>query len=59
MSWKTRWRGIAGSTTWGGWLIIMLALFFAFFPIVWIMSASVNQTGTLNVQRLIPQELRL
>jgi arabinogalactan oligomer/maltooligosaccharide transport system permease protein len=35
--------------------IIGLALFFAFFPIVWVFSASVNQTGTLNVQRLIPK----
>jgi arabinogalactan oligomer/maltooligosaccharide transport system permease protein len=35
--------------------IVGLALFFAFFPIVWILSASVNQTGTLNVQRLIPK----
>jgi arabinogalactan oligomer/maltooligosaccharide transport system permease protein len=36
-------------------VIIALALFFAFAPIVWIMSASVNQTGTLNVQQLIPK----
>jgi arabinogalactan oligomer/maltooligosaccharide transport system permease protein len=38
-------------------VIIALALFFAFFPIVWIASASINQTGTLNVQKLIPKNI--
>ncbi|MCL4237965.1 MAG: sugar ABC transporter permease [Anaerolineae bacterium] len=32
-----------------------MALFFAFFPILWIASASFDETGTLNTQRLIPR----
>lgn len=35
---------------------IILGLLFAFFPIVWIISASFNETGTLNTQRLIPRQ---
>ncbi len=35
--------------------IIVLALLFAFFPIVWIASASINEVGTLNTQHLIPK----
>ncbi|HVO70247.1 MAG TPA: sugar ABC transporter permease, partial [Aggregatilineaceae bacterium] len=31
-----------------------LAMCFAFFPIIWIVSASVNETGTLNTQTLVP-----
>jgi len=45
---------------WGGWalrmLIILVAFVFAYFPIVWIGSASVNETGTLNTQKLIPKQ---
>jgi arabinogalactan oligomer/maltooligosaccharide transport system permease protein len=47
---RDRWLNYLGRM-----VIIALALFFAFFPIVWIASASVNQTGTLNVQKLIPK----
>lgn len=36
--------------------IVFLALLFAFFPLVWVISASVNETGTLNTQRLIPRQ---
>lgn len=38
-------------------LLIVLALLFAFFPIVWIASASVNEIGTLNTQKLIPPKM--
>jgi len=34
--------------------IIFLALLFAFFPVIWIVSASLNEAGTLNTQKLIP-----
>lgn len=47
---RDRWLSYLGRLA-----IIALALFFAFFPIVWIASASVNTTGTLNVQKLIPR----
>jgi ABC-type maltose transport system permease subunit len=40
-------------------LIIVVALLFAYFPIVWIGSASVNETGTLNTQRLVPAKFGL
>jgi ABC-type maltose transport system permease subunit len=36
--------------------IVALALAFAFFPLIWIFSASMNETGTLNTQRLIPRQ---
>jgi arabinogalactan oligomer/maltooligosaccharide transport system permease protein len=43
---------------WTGWgarmLVIVLAFLFAYFPIVWVASASVNETGTLNTQQLVP-----
>lgn len=39
--------------------LVILALFFAFFPIIWIISASFDQTGTLNTQRLIPRNAGL
>ena len=47
---RDRWLNYLGRL-----LIIALALFFAFFPIVWIASASFDETGTLNTQRLIPR----
>jgi arabinogalactan oligomer/maltooligosaccharide transport system permease protein len=46
---RDRWLGYFGRL-----LIIAAALLFAYFPIVWIASASVNETGTLNTQRLVP-----
>ena len=43
---------------WGGWLarmfVVFLAFLFAYFPIIWIISASLDETGTLNTQKLIP-----
>ena len=47
---RDRWLNYLGRL-----LIIILALMFAFFPILWIASASFDQTGTLNTQRLIPR----
>lgn len=47
---RDRWLNYLGRL-----VIVALALFFAFFPIVWIASASFDETGTLNTQRLIPQ----
>lgn len=47
---RDRWLNYLGRL-----VIILLALFFAFFPIVWIASASFDETGTLNTQRLIPR----
>lgn len=46
---RDRWLGYFGRL-----LIVLAALAFAFFPIIWIASASINETGTLNTQRLIP-----
>ncbi|MEW6580847.1 MAG: sugar ABC transporter permease [Chloroflexota bacterium] len=47
---RERWLNYLGRL-----VLIALALFFAFFPIVWIASASFDETGTLNTQRLIPR----
>ena len=47
---RDRWLNYLGRL-----VIVALALMFAFFPIVWIMSASVNKVGTLNTQQLIPK----
>jgi arabinogalactan oligomer / maltooligosaccharide transport system permease protein len=48
---------------WGGYflrmIVVIFALVFAFFPVIWIISASVNEVGTLNTQVLIPQKLGL
>ncbi len=38
-------------------VIISLALFFALFPVVWIISASFNTTGRMVNQRLIPSNV--
>jgi arabinogalactan oligomer/maltooligosaccharide transport system permease protein len=46
---RDRWLGYFGRL-----LIVFVALCFAFFPIIWIMSAAFNETGTLNTQTLIP-----
>jgi arabinogalactan oligomer / maltooligosaccharide transport system permease protein len=44
-----------------GWrhLVAWLALAFAVFPVLWILSASFNPTGTLVSQRLVPSRLSL
>lgn len=47
---RDRWLNYLGRL-----VIIALALAFAFFPILWIASASFDETGTLNTQRLIPR----
>jgi len=49
---RDRWLGYFGRL-----IIVALALCFAFFPIIWIVSASVNETGTLNTQKLIPPKV--
>jgi arabinogalactan oligomer/maltooligosaccharide transport system permease protein len=49
---RDKWLGYFGRL-----LIVGLALAFAFFPIIWIASASVNETGTLNTQRLVPKNV--
>ena len=46
---RDRWLGYFGRL-----IVILVALSFAFFPIVWIVSAAFNETGTLNTQKLIP-----
>jgi arabinogalactan oligomer/maltooligosaccharide transport system permease protein len=51
---RDRWLGYVGRL-----LIVALAMCFAFFPIIWIVSASVNETGTLNTQKLIPPKVGL
>jgi arabinogalactan oligomer/maltooligosaccharide transport system permease protein len=48
---RNKWLGYFGRLS-----IIGLALLFAYFPIVWIASASVNEVGTLNTQALIPDK---
>lgn len=47
---RDRWTSYLGRLS-----IIALAMVFAFFPLIWIASASVNETGTLNTQRLVPK----
>lgn len=47
---RDRWLNYLGRL-----VIILIALAFAFFPILWIASASFDETGTLNTQRLIPR----
>ncbi len=47
---RDRWLGYFGRL-----IIVGFALFFAFFPLVWIASAAFNNTGTLNTQNLIPK----
>jgi arabinogalactan oligomer/maltooligosaccharide transport system permease protein len=47
---RDRWLNYLGRM-----VIIALALFFAFFPLAWIASASFNEMGTLNTQKLIPR----
>lgn len=37
------------------WVVIILALLFALFPVVWIISAAFNPSGNLASQTLIPQ----
>ncbi len=39
--------------------ILGLVLIFCFLPIVWVFSASINETGTLNTQQLIPNNVGL
>ena len=51
---RDRWLGYFGRL-----LIVFLALAFAFFPVIWIASASLNETGTLNTQKLIPTKAGL
>jgi arabinogalactan oligomer/maltooligosaccharide transport system permease protein len=51
---RDRWLGYFGRL-----LIVALAMCFAFFPIIWIVSASVNETGTLNTQKLVPPKVGL
>ena len=52
-----------GTNQWVGYafrmVIIVLALIFAFFPVLWVISASFNEVGTLNTQSLIPQKAGL
>ncbi|NJL95325.1 MAG: ABC transporter permease subunit [Anaerolineae bacterium] len=52
-----------GRSKWLGWafrmVIVALGLIFAFFPVVWVISASFNEIGTLNTQSLVPQRAGL
>jgi arabinogalactan oligomer / maltooligosaccharide transport system permease protein len=57
-------QGRSGRSLWWrelGWRYIVgiIALVFALFPILWVFSASINPTGTLSGQRLIPTEATL
>lgn len=47
---RDRWLGYFGRL-----LIVLLALAFALFPILWVVSASFNEVGTLDTQTLIPK----
>jgi len=40
-------------------VIILIAMAFALFPIVWIISAAFNASGTLATQKLIPNQISL
>ncbi|MBN2303326.1 MAG: sugar ABC transporter permease [Anaerolineae bacterium] len=51
---RAKWGSYAGRM-----LVIVLAFGFAYFPLVWIASASLDETGTLNTQKLIPSQLGL
>jgi len=52
---------VAGREKWVGlvfrWTVIVIALIFALFPVVWIFSAAFNPTGNLANQTLIPQNV--
>ncbi len=41
------------------WLLALFLMFFAIFPVLWVVSASVNPTNTLASARLIPNNLGL
>jgi len=37
-------------------IVAVLACFFALFPVIWVVSASINPTGSIAAQQLIPRE---
>lgn len=37
------------------WVVAVLAITFALFPVIWVISASINPAGSLTSQRLIPR----
>ena len=41
------------------WIIALLLILFAIFPVLWIVSASLNPAGTLGTQTLIPENASL
>ena len=41
------------------WIIAIFLIFFAIFPVLWIISASLSPTGTLSTQTLIPDNASL
>lgn len=53
--------GVEKTLKWNKWvnyglrmLVVLLAMVYAFFPIVWIVSAAFNPAGTLSTQQLVP-----
>ena len=41
------------------WIIALILIAFAIFPVLWVFSASLNPTGTLSTQKLIPENANL
>ncbi len=52
---------VSGREKWVGlslrWIVIIVAVSFALFPVLWIFSAAFNPTGNLANQTLIPQNV--
>ncbi|MAT44046.1 MAG: maltose ABC transporter permease [Anaerolineaceae bacterium] len=44
---------------WLRFVIILIAVLFALFPVIWIISAAFNASGTLATQKLIPNQISL
>jgi arabinogalactan oligomer/maltooligosaccharide transport system permease protein len=41
------------------WIIALILIAFAIFPVLWVFSASISPTGTLSTQKLIPENANL
>jgi len=41
------------------WIIALILIVFAIFPVLWVFSASISPTGTLSTQKLIPDNANL
>lgn len=58
-SWLGSFRNRRRVGLYGRLIVVILALLFALFPIIWIISAAFNPAGTMATQRLIPTNASL